>query len=927
VSGLIYEVIWARQLTLVFGATAPAVTTVLTSFMLGMSLGSYVAGRWAWRRIQPLRAYALIELGVGVYAVAFPLLLDGLNMVHVPLFRRLIGHPLLLGEIRVVMVVALLLVPTMLMGASLPVLARALTQGPARVEHETGLLYGLNTLGAAAGVYVSTFFLIPRVGLTGGWLVAAALNCVVAGMAWHCARRWPAPPSAEPVAAPSAGARPVWILLAYGGSGLAALGYEVVWTRISVLLFGSSVYAMAVVLASFLLGLGAGSLVGSRLAERARRPFVVAAALQIVIAVGVLVGAPWFDRLPELFLEAFRLSGGQWWSLTALEFLIALGLMIVPTLAMGATFPLVTRLLGAGGDAGRVVGTAYTANTWGAIVGAALTGFWLIPWLGFRGSLLALAGINVLAACVLLAREPGRRGWQRWAVVVPAVAGVVTLALLPGWNVKALSSGAYLYPQQYLGYGFDRLIDQQRVIFYREGATATVAVMEAKYRFLRINGKTDAGDSPDNLTERLLAHVPLLLHPEPRSVLVIGLGTGVTLGSALLHPIERADAVEISQEVVDASQFFTEANLQALDDRRTRLHVLDARTWLMAMETRYDVITSEPSNPWQTGNANLFTLEHYRLVQARLAPNGIFCQWLPFYRMDEGDFRAAIRTFQAVFPNTTVWFSGGDVLLVGSVAPIVVNPARFLQRASQDGVTRSLREIGIGDGASLLGFFMLDPPSVRAYVGGGPPYHSDNYPLLEFSGPKTLYRESAPEILTKLRQLTAKSLLPLEPAAGPGLADVYGAIGNERLVLHMPDAALAALELAVKNGDASPRIRQLEGYAWNDIAVALGRQGAVERAAEAFGWALAFAPDAPEVHLNLGLFALYRLGDLDRAERHLRVALQSRPNDREALIGLARVFERSGRRDQARAAWRAVLLIDPTNSDAAQALRTAETEQ
>lgn len=403
ISGLIYEVIWARQLALIFGATSPAITTVLTSFMLGLALGSYAAGHYAARLENPLRAYALIELGIGAYGVAFPFLLDLLTMAYIPLFRVLIETPLTLGTVRFALVLLLLLPSTVLMGASLPVMARALIQDPLRMGREAGILYGLNTLGAAGGVYLTTFFLIPRVGLTGGWLSAAALNWAVAGMTWAVAHRWrneAAPPPAHGITpAPQA---LYWVLLAYGCSGLAALGYEVIWTRLLVLLFGSSVYAFAVMLTSFLLGLGLGSLVGSVLAARGREPIVMAAALQVIISVAVLAGAPWFDRLPYLFLEAFRLTGGEWWMLTTLEFLMALALMIVPTTAMGAMFPLVAHLLGTHGRSERAVGNIYAVNTWGAILGAAVTGFALIPWLGLRGSLLVLASLNALAACLLL---------------------------------------------------------------------------------------------------------------------------------------------------------------------------------------------------------------------------------------------------------------------------------------------------------------------------------------------------------------------------------------------------------------------------------------------------------------------------------------------------------------------------------------------
>ncbi len=924
VSGLVYQVIWARQLTLIFGATSPAITTVLAAFMLGLALGSYAAGRWASQWGHPLRAYALIELGIGTYAVAFPLLLSGLQVIHIPLFRLLVDAPLTLIAVRVALAAGLLLPPTALMGASLPVLARAVIRDPAGTGRGAGTLYGLNALGAAAGVYLVTFFLIPTVGLIKGSLVAASLNFVVAAGAWAWARdrRGEATPAAMvPRAAASTG--DVWVFLAYGCSGFAALGYEVVWTRLLVLVFGSSVYAFAVMLASFLFGLGLGGLLGGWVAERARNRFLVAAWLQVIICLCVLAGIPWFDRLPQLFLEAFRVSAGEWAALTTLEFAMASGVMILPTTAMGATFPLVAHLLGTRGGPEHVVGSAYTVNTCGAILGAAVTGFALIPWLGFRGSLLVLTGLSAAAACLLLLPSP--TGWRRWAVPVPAIVVLAVVAALPAWNARVLSSGVYLYADQYGGGQFERLVNGERLLFYREGATATVAVMAGRYRFLRINGKTDAGDSPDNLTERLLAHVPLLLHGDPHSVLVVGLGTGITLGAALLHPIDQADVIEVSPEVVEASGFFTEANGRALKDLRARLRLLDARTWLAATNARYDVIISEPSNPWQTGNASLFTVDHYRLTRSRLNRDGVFCQWLPFYRMDEADFKAAIRTFQSVFSNTTVWLSGGDVLLVGGPDQLLVDPTRFMARAGAEAVAQSLQGIGITDGPALLGFFLLDPQRVREYTGAGP-LHTDDYPLLEFSGPKTLYRESAPQIARRLKLLAAESALPLRPD-GSGLAAIFEGVARMRLRLRMPHAALAALDSATRSGAVSPDLQGLKGLAWNEVGAIRLHEGDRDGAAQAFRRALTFTPDMAETHLNLAALALDGFGDSARAEEEAREALRLRPGFPDGLILLAGILERRGQWAGAEAAWRQVLMADPDNVEARQRLARAQAKR
>jgi tetratricopeptide (TPR) repeat protein len=458
---------------------------------------------------------------------------------------------------------------------------------------------------------------------------------------------------------------------------------------------------------------------------------------------------------------------------------------------------------------------------------------------------------------------------------------------------------------------------------------ATVAVLQGRYRFLRINGKTDAGDSPDNLTQRLLAHVPMLLHPQPRSVLIVGLGTGITAGTVLVYPIDRADLVEISAEVVEASHFFDLANGRPLDDRRTRLYLLDARTWMLAAKQQYDVIVSEPSNPWQTGNANLFTLDHYRATWERLAPGGIFCQWLPFYRMDERDFQAAIRTLHTVFPAVTAWVSGGDVLLVAAKMPAGApgtswrfDLSRLMERAAAAPIAQSLRTVGIRSGAAFFGFFLLDPERVREYAGDGLSLHTDDYPILEFSAPRTLYRESAPQILNHLRQLAARSALPLTSKDVSTTATVYDEIARRRLGMLMPDAALAAVDQAVRLGGATPERRELQAAAWHDIGIARRRQGDMRGARQALEQALALMPDFPEARVALGVTIAEGFGDLARAEREVREALRLRPAYREALIGLARILESQGRHAAAELAWSQVLMADPANAEARQSLAT-----
>lgn len=591
--------------------------------------------------------------------------------LHRPLFGLFYAAPLRLALARFCLTFLALLPPALLMGATVPVVGRALIRQGRDMGASAGRLYAWNTLGAALGSGLGGFLLIPAVGFRAATLIAAGINLGVATAAWRTAG--PPAPALDRGSPPSrvSAAGTVWLLACYGISGFAALAYEVVLTRVLILVYGTSIYSFSVVLTGFLLGIGLGSLLAARWMDRATDLAIPVGVLQAIIGGGVLVTTPVYDRLPELFLVFFRATKGEWSGLVCLEFLVTLALLLVPTMAMGAMFPAASRVAALRtAGLGRAVGDAYSVNTVGSVLGAFAGGFLLIPWLGLQRSLLVLALVNLALAAVLLWRSGWGSALRRGAVACALLLmPILALAFLPGWDTRLLNSGAYVYAPDYdrlsQGRGLRDGMQRFRLLYYKEGVTATVSVFQGQYLFLRVNGKTDAGDSPDNLTQRLLAHVPLLLHREAKDVLVIGLGSGVTLGSALRHPIARADVVEISPEVVEASRFFEAANGRALADPRSHLMLLDGRTWLTAGPRSYDVIISEPSNPWQTGNANLFTREHFRAARARLRPGGILCQWLPYYRMPEADFRAAVKTFQEVFPETSLWISGSDALMIG----------------------------------------------------------------------------------------------------------------------------------------------------------------------------------------------------------------------------------------------------------------------
>ena len=878
-AGLIYEVIWSRQLTLIFGSTTLSISTVLTTYMVGLGLGSFLAGRWLGTAGNPFRVYALLEAGVGAYALLFPVALGVVDGFHSWAFGLLYPYPLALALTRFGLAFLILLPVTILMGATVPVMGRALVRGAGELGAGAGRLYAWNTLGAAAGSGLGGFLMIPALGLRWSTLTVAALNLTIAAIAWrlrasseaaegspNAAR--PAPPPISPATVLPSASELRWLLACYGVSGFAALAFEVVLTRVLILVYGSSVYAFSVVLTGFLLGIGLGSLVAARWIDRTTDLGGAVGILQAVIGLSILITSPLYDRLPEMVLRMFRATGGAWESIMLLEFMTTVGLLLVPTAAMGAMFPLASKIAGAGRPtAGQAIADAYTVNTVGAVLGAFAGGFALIPMLGLQRGMLVLALVNLLLAAVLVRRSalltPERRRVATLGLVALPVLGLV---FLPGWDARLLNSGVYVYAPDYerLNEGGRLADDLHRftLLYYKEGISATVAVFRGQYLFMRVNGKTDAGDSPDNLTQRLLAHVPLLLHPAPKDVLVIGLGSGVTLGSALRHPILRADTVEISPEVVEASRFFREANGNALADPRSHLMLLDGRTWLTAGPRSYDVIISEPSNPWQTGNANLFTREHFIAARARLNPRGVICQWLPYYRMPEKDFRAAIKTFQEVFPQAMLWISGSDTLMIGSPETIRLDVAQLRARFVEEKVRLQLAEVGVPTPEAFLSHLLLGPTGVGRFVQGNWARHTDDWPILEFSGPKALYLETAQGNLRAMMQ-EAGDPVPLVNAGGPeGEGRTRVALAGEYLAGKLVDPALREARKAV---EVSPRMAA--------------------------------------AHLVLGRALLAR-GEFEKGTASLQEAVRLNPSFAEGLNDLGGALDRLGRTDEAIAAFR-----------------------
>lgn len=769
-TGLVYQVLWLRQFTLIFGATAYASSAVLSTFMGGLALGSYWAGRRADRWLDsPLRAYGRLELGIAVYAALIPFLLELATPLLESAWR--LGadrHFAWFGLVKFLAIALLVLPATTMMGATLPVLSRVVARSARSVGGGVGALYAVNTLGAVAGTVACAFFVLPAFGMKRTLIANLALNVAIGAMAWivgGSVGRTPTLAAEESTRlhGPQRSSGPV--VLAFAVSGFAAMVLEVAWTRGLALVFGSSVYAYASMLTAFLLGLAFGAASAARFLDR-RRGTDPRMALAIVLgAAGLLSFAATFaiQELPRLSAAihfGMHPSAEGWW---IAQVGMALIVMFPTTYALGWVFPLVLETTGAArGAIAASVGRVYAANTIGTIVGAAGGGFILIPAFGVGTTLVGVAVVQVLLGAALLPGAiAGTVRSRRWLAASLALVAVLCVALRPGWDVVLMNSGVYLYVDDETSW--KEFIDGQRednhVVYARDGLTTTVVVgyqPTPEDMYLTVNGKADATsffEDGDLETQVLLGQLPLLLHPTPRDVMVIGLGSGITSGSVGTHSVDHIRVIEVEGVMVGAARAFAPFNREILDDPRVAVSINDARNELQFNPMDYDVIVSEPSNPWMTVASNLFTREFFQLAKTRLRPGGIFEQWVQLYRLAPEHLRSILSGFHEAFPNVLVFGTSdnADLLLLGSDQPLILDIAALDRRMSNLWVRADLARVEIHDATDLASRLQTGGDSLAELVRGAAQNTDDNG-LVEFAAPKALYQRYLAKNLALVRR-------------------------------------------------------------------------------------------------------------------------------------------------------------------------------
>ena len=1008
-AALIYEVVWTRLLAQQMGQSAGAVSTVLAAFMAGLGGGAVAASFPAARSTprQALRLYAALELFIACSAIAMPVAVAFIT----PLlsFAYAGGSGVGFAAARLSAALLLMALPAAAMGATFPVAARAVTTAPDRPAAPAGALYAANTAGACAGALLAGFTLVPMLGLFRASLCAVALNLAAAVIAIYVASAASARSAASKDAAyadragskdPAYTDRAASKDAAYGDrraglqtrhiglqtrhdllaavalalTGFLALVNEVAWTRVLALTIGPTTYAFSAMLALFILGLAIGSAAATRLTPRTTFPIH---ALGIVLILGgaiALVAMRRVESLPLEVAEIVRGSNAAFGSVMRAEILMWAAVLLPLSAAFGAAFPLALRVAIRDVDAApRLAAVLFSANTAGSLAGSLAGGFLLVPIFGLQRTIelaaltLAASGVIVLCADGILRRAP--------VVAVVVFAGLVVAAVrAPRWDVALLSAGAYKYAPYVRGPDLESALRAGTLMYYRDGPAATVSVRRiAGVVTLAIDGKVDASNGGDMLTQKLLAHVPLMLHARPRRVAIIGLGSGVTLGAALRHPIEHADAIEISPEVVDASRFFEAENHRALDDPRARLIVGDGRSHLLLSSVLYDVIISEPSNPWMAGVASLFTREFFLAARAALASDGILCQWAHTYDISADDLRSIAATFASVFPDGTIWLVGqGDLLLIGSPAGIVPRLSEVGSSFARPGVAQDLAEVAVPDAASVLAMYVGGPAELERYSKGAI-IQTDDTTALEFSAPRDIFNAER-DNATMLRALASVEQLPpiVAAARSPSGAARWRDRGQMSLAAEAYSAAFDAFTRAVTADpadqaavdgliDASPGAEQetielLKKLAADDprrVAVRVGLSrllaasgdpaGALElvvpligllpddpRPAEQAASVLGDAGDAERLrplaeHLQqrwperpsaryFNAAAAFLEGRREDAEQLARDGVRAHPAEARLQILLGAASASLGRRDAARAAFQAALRISPRDA-------------
>lgn len=765
VTGLVYELLWTRMLILVFGSTQFAITTVLTTFMIGLALGSLIFGRISDKYPYPLLLFGIIECAIGIYCFLTLPVFDSIKDIYLYLYKGVDLQYSSFSAAQFLLSSLGIIIPATLMGGTLPVLVKYFANSDKRVGHDVGILYSVNTLGAVLGCFVTGVFFIYFFGIKASLYAAGAMDIMVGVTVLFIGRREFTlflqrkrlsieQKKVEPVTK-EINYLDVVVLISFTLSGFTALAYEILWFRLFSLIVGSSVYAFTIMLSTFLAGIAIGSAIFSKFIDKRKDLILWFGLLETVIGLSVLLSILLYREFPSMFLSLYHSFSDRFWLFLFLQALLCSTIMLLPTLCYGATFPTVgkiyTKTLSRIGSS---IGNIYFFNTLGTIFGSFVGGFILIPFVGLQKSILFVTIINVSIGALLILFSQTKNIVKTGIVALVGISFLILTQVLPPWEKMIMTLGPYANPVAKDNLkALKEKKHSTKLLYYKEGINAVITVRSEKNGEIisyQANGKNEAraiGLRPGEVWSAL-GHIPTLLHEKPENALLIGLGSGITLGSMIKHPLKTIDVVELEPAVIEAANFFSHVTNNALQDKRVTLNITDGRNYLQTTTKKYDIIISAVSDPWITGVSNLFTIEYFKMLDDRLNKDGIVALWLQNYRITLEDLKTSIKTFTNVFPYGSLWFhyaGASDLILIGLRDKHSFSLELLKKKFSNQAIKVDLKRIDIENVYDFFELFLIGGTDLNSFVGEAP-INTDNKPILEFSLPKQLYSDLSTSI-------------------------------------------------------------------------------------------------------------------------------------------------------------------------------------
>lgn len=937
-TGLIYESLWMRSFGLIFGNTTYAISVILATFMGGLTLGNWLITRWSFKK--NLSAYAIVEGVIGATALlTLPLLHYLPEWWGAFLQKNKLSVPVEM-ILRTILASLVILPTTLMLGATIPLLMEYLARLKKNVHDSLGRLYRLNTLGGAAGAFLAPFVFYPALGLSKTFILAVLINLVIGITAWRYSYNEVSTPSPPPPSPTRKITLPLLFILLAFTSGAASFGLEILWTRSYSLIIGSSVYSFNLMLVSFLLGIVFGTLLYEHFWPRIQKPALWLSGSFVTLGVLILLNVALIGLLPEvyfIFMKMFPVSFGIY---QAVGFVMCFLSMLMITTLFGFGFPLITHLLKQENFSAREsTGLLYAWNTLGAITGASVSGFALIPFFGLQTSYVWVAGLLVLVGLLVLGKT------LDWGVPSKSAALFITGILLwimgisyKPWDKHMMTSGIYKYGVEWRenvppGMSLKRKLKEiHQILFYKESREGVVSVTQSgPDRFIAVNGKIDAGNSRDVITQKLIAHVPLALHPNPKKVLIIGWGSGSTAGSTGRHPVEQIHLVEIEPAMFEAGDFFSELNFGIARDPRFKVIFNDARNVMLTTPEKYDCILSEPSNPWMTGVSNLFTSDFYRIAIKRLTENGIFCQWFHYYNMTLQDIKVQVGTFCKAFPHASLWIIPpppakkgmtnltGDLLLIGSVQPHILDYKRVKQIFELKPVAEDLRSVSINEELDFLCNYLMNKKDMELF-GSGVGTNTDDHPWIELKAPRGLYiiKSDAQRIDIEIYQNFdnggSELIPPIENAPlskspkKKELASFYRKLGDLYL-------KKALLERTTRLYEASLKLDENNASAYAVLGEILYMRKKPKEAEKLLLKALSMDTSLMRPYDILGTI-YFNQRDLAKAGRMYQILMKKQPKEAMGYYGQAVIFAEEKNWIQSRDFINRALILNPQMDNA-----------